>query len=868
MNDSAAARRRRRLRRDPDARPGGGRRASTARRSACSARSTCPERNYSEFETGNLTISVIDAETMGIEPQPQPERARAARRGRRRGARGARSARASRFAADTLDTGVCHMAFFADPDGNALMLHHRYAPADHGGLSVARPWRRAGERSCSPAPARCSRATRASCPSATISAAPSAARSRCDAAGLSSAPAASRSTRTRSRWRPAASSRSRATRTRCPRGETGRRDYRLAMPDDRGPGGLGHDRRRASRGRSASSRAARLAAIPLQRARGRRATLAGFFDAAAALRAPVTLIANLATHHLWGGAPDAPRSCSPTSTTASWTGPPPDWDVGPLRLRRRAHRRAGRTPLRARRHLSLRSATSGVHLQPRGAARGGDRARRQAGRRRDRGGRRARTRRGCATARRGARAARGPVGQRHDRGAGARERRPSWSRSSCCDLGAIVRGRAVFASELAGAPRARRRLGAGQPRADAARPARRTEPVRLDRRSAPAARPARRACGSAPSRREPRSSCCCATSSRLDGAPWDVLPADASSRDALAELREREPARGARELRARVPAARDASAARAARSRSRRSAPPSRSRRRADGRAGRGRTSSPSASSPSSRATSSRSRSAPAAGMAAADRAVVLREVVREVARRGGCARNVRAAARPRRGRQRRPHPHQPARRRRAARCCTTPRGPASLSELGGSFAAGVLAPRRRAERADARRARCRPSACARTTGARARSAWRERNREALLRIPPLAGARRRRARDARCASSTAAPTPPPTPTWRSGRSCAAGLEGIAARLPAPPILDRDPADARRRRRPSASASARCRARSRRRSRRSSEDEAARGWLAPPLYEAYATRQARGASAATASSASSETLPRAMREVY
>jgi predicted enzyme related to lactoylglutathione lyase len=29
---------------------------------------------------------------------------------------------------DTVDTGVCHMAFFEDPDGNALMLHHRYAP--------------------------------------------------------------------------------------------------------------------------------------------------------------------------------------------------------------------------------------------------------------------------------------------------------------------------------------------------------------------------------------------------------------------------------------------------------------------------------------------------------------------------------------------------------------------------------------------------------------------------------------------------------------------------------------------------------------------------------------------------------------------
>jgi catechol 2,3-dioxygenase-like lactoylglutathione lyase family enzyme len=34
------------------------------------------------------------------------------------------------FQGDTLDTGVCHMAFFHDPDGNALMLHRRYAPRD------------------------------------------------------------------------------------------------------------------------------------------------------------------------------------------------------------------------------------------------------------------------------------------------------------------------------------------------------------------------------------------------------------------------------------------------------------------------------------------------------------------------------------------------------------------------------------------------------------------------------------------------------------------------------------------------------------------------------------------------------------------
>jgi hypothetical protein len=29
-----------------------------------------------------------------------------------------------------LDSGVCHQAFFADPDGNPLALHHRYAPKD------------------------------------------------------------------------------------------------------------------------------------------------------------------------------------------------------------------------------------------------------------------------------------------------------------------------------------------------------------------------------------------------------------------------------------------------------------------------------------------------------------------------------------------------------------------------------------------------------------------------------------------------------------------------------------------------------------------------------------------------------------------
>ena len=43
-------------------------------------------------------------------------------------ARSMLESRGVKFHGDILDTGVCHMAFFTDPDGNALMLHHRYAP--------------------------------------------------------------------------------------------------------------------------------------------------------------------------------------------------------------------------------------------------------------------------------------------------------------------------------------------------------------------------------------------------------------------------------------------------------------------------------------------------------------------------------------------------------------------------------------------------------------------------------------------------------------------------------------------------------------------------------------------------------------------
>ena len=87
-----------------------------------------PERHFAEFETGTVTLSVVDPERMGIGSfQPnanhialQVEDVAAAR--------ATLEERGIAFAGDTIDTTVCHMAIFADPDGNALMLHHRYAP--------------------------------------------------------------------------------------------------------------------------------------------------------------------------------------------------------------------------------------------------------------------------------------------------------------------------------------------------------------------------------------------------------------------------------------------------------------------------------------------------------------------------------------------------------------------------------------------------------------------------------------------------------------------------------------------------------------------------------------------------------------------
>ena len=47
-------------------------------------------------------------------------------------ARAELEAKGVEFFGETFDTGVCHMAFFQDPDGNDLMLHHRYLPREQG----------------------------------------------------------------------------------------------------------------------------------------------------------------------------------------------------------------------------------------------------------------------------------------------------------------------------------------------------------------------------------------------------------------------------------------------------------------------------------------------------------------------------------------------------------------------------------------------------------------------------------------------------------------------------------------------------------------------------------------------------------------
>jgi len=80
-----------------------------------------------EFETGNLTLALMQSEAFGMEfrANNHPIELRVDDVA---SARAELESRGVEFRGETLDSGVCHQAFFADPDGNALAIHHRYAP--------------------------------------------------------------------------------------------------------------------------------------------------------------------------------------------------------------------------------------------------------------------------------------------------------------------------------------------------------------------------------------------------------------------------------------------------------------------------------------------------------------------------------------------------------------------------------------------------------------------------------------------------------------------------------------------------------------------------------------------------------------------
>lgn len=80
-----------------------------------------------EFETGSLTIAIMQSDGFGLDFAPHGLPI-ALHVDDVEAARSELESRGVKFAADTMDSGVCHMAHFRDPDGNVLMLHNRYAP--------------------------------------------------------------------------------------------------------------------------------------------------------------------------------------------------------------------------------------------------------------------------------------------------------------------------------------------------------------------------------------------------------------------------------------------------------------------------------------------------------------------------------------------------------------------------------------------------------------------------------------------------------------------------------------------------------------------------------------------------------------------
>ena len=83
-------------------------------------------RNAAEVAAGNLTLAFWNPEADELEFHPSPGGI-ALRVADVPTARARLEDAGVEFLGETVDTGVCHMAFFLDPDGNALILHRRYA---------------------------------------------------------------------------------------------------------------------------------------------------------------------------------------------------------------------------------------------------------------------------------------------------------------------------------------------------------------------------------------------------------------------------------------------------------------------------------------------------------------------------------------------------------------------------------------------------------------------------------------------------------------------------------------------------------------------------------------------------------------------
>lgn len=147
-----------------------------------------------------------------------------------------------------------------------------------------------------------------------------------------------------------------------PAGETGRRDYRLAIPGIDDPDSSGTTAAGVVEAIAVLSGGA-LAPIPLS-GPWTAETLDAGFALALECAGPVTLIANLATHHLWGGRPSAVQLLD-CLYEGNEDGPPPDWDVGHFScIFARTDGPRGSLYALADTYPAL--GNRGIHLQPRG----------------------------------------------------------------------------------------------------------------------------------------------------------------------------------------------------------------------------------------------------------------------------------------------------------------------------------------------------------------------------------------------------------------------------------------------------------------------------------------------------------------------